>query len=755
MKLHRLNGCAPAPLAHYLKALGILRLVAEQLDTEARGFWQEDQFLLMSNVSEEELVRFFVDGYEPTPIVAPWNKGSGFFAGDRVLEPIETSKADRFDRLRQGIAAAKDLLGALDQADQRVRRIKDESKDKALSKAQRDALKSSDNYKRRLAEAERQFKSLKADLIPNLRLRWRGPHREWMDAALVLDSDGDARFPALLGTGGNDGRLDFTNNFFQRLAELYQFDDPTGCGTPNCEAWVREALFGSPARVMSTGVPVGQFAPGGAGGANAGLGPDANSRLNPADFIFMLEGAVLFTAAPHRRLESNAKSRAAAPFAVGTRSAGYASASPAEDSARGEQWVPLWSTPTTLLELRRLLAEGRAQIGTRNASEPVDLARSVARLGAARGIHAFQRFGYIERNGQSNLAVPLGRFIVPEHASASLVCLDDLAFWLQRLHRRAHDKNAPTRLMLAERRVADAVFAVIQRPKPDSWQALLLALAAIEAIQLTGSGYAAGPIPRLRPDWVRHSDDGTPEFRLAVACALQTGTLDSQHRPTPDRGVRRHWVTLKNGRYLTSGTGGQERLQHGADRVLEGRRGLDDAIALVMRRLIEGAQSEIGRIPLYPVGHVFAPISDVSLLLSGGVDLDRTMALARALMAIPPMVFAKRPQALTRSSGEVPDDAWLALRLATFPLPLPNRISPISLDPAIVRRLDAGDAGTALELALRKLRAAGIRPAIQFGNVPPTTARLWAAALAFPIHPTAAKNIHERLDPRSFKEFAA
>lgn len=752
MKLHHLNGCAPAPLAHYLKALGILRLVAEQLDPDARGFWQEDQFVLLSRVSDTDLVRFFVDRYEPTPVVAPWNKGSGFFAGDRVLQPIEASTASRFTRLREGIAAAKNLLGALDEADQRVRRIKDESKDKGLSKAQREGLKKSEDYKRRLAEAERQFKSLKADLIPNLRLSWRGPHREWMDAALVLDNVGEARFPALLGTGGNDGRLDFTNNFFQRLAELYQFDDPNGAGTPNCEAWLKEALFGSPARVLASDVPVGQFAPGGAGGANAGLGPDAKSRLNPADFILMLEGAVLFTAAPHRRLESNAKSRAAAPFAVGARSAGYASASPTEDSARGEQWVPLWSTPTTLPELRRLLAEGRAQIGSRNANEPVELARSVARLGAARGIHSFQRFGYIERNGQSNLAVPLGRFIVPEHASASLTCLDDLAFWLQRLHRTAHDKNAPARLMLAERRIAAGVFSVVQKPTHSSWQDLLLALAEVEAIQLTGSGYAAGPIPRLRAEWAQHCDDGTVEFRLAVACAVQSGTLDKHGKPIPDEGVRRHWVTLKNGRYLTGGTGGQERLQHGSDRVLQGRRGLDDAIRLVTRRLIEG--SGVGHIPLYSVGHSSASLSDLTSLLSGGVDLDRTMALARALMAISPRELAKRQPAFTRTSDEIPDDAWLAIRLATFPLPLPNRTSPIGSDPAIVRRLESGDASTALELALRKLRAAGIRPAIRFGGAPPHTARLWAAALAFPIHRAAATKIHARLDPQSFKESA-
>jgi CRISPR-associated protein Csx17 len=41
----------------------------------------------------------------------------------------------------------------------------------------------------------------------------------WMDCALVLQETGQS-YPPLLGTGGNDGRLDFTQNFMQRLVDL-------------------------------------------------------------------------------------------------------------------------------------------------------------------------------------------------------------------------------------------------------------------------------------------------------------------------------------------------------------------------------------------------------------------------------------------------------------------------------------------------------------------------------------------------------
>jgi hypothetical protein len=58
MTQHRLSlpGCAPIPLAHYLKALGILRLVAEDRergDPAAAGCWDRDVFILHSRLDRE------------------------------------------------------------------------------------------------------------------------------------------------------------------------------------------------------------------------------------------------------------------------------------------------------------------------------------------------------------------------------------------------------------------------------------------------------------------------------------------------------------------------------------------------------------------------------------------------------------------------------------------------------------------------------------------------------------------------------
>jgi CRISPR-associated protein Csx17 len=785
MNVHNLGGCAPTPLAHYLKALGILRLVAEQADPQARGWWEGERFRLATVLDRDALEAFFLEQYQPTPLVSPWNKGSGFYyQNDPGLTPMESSRAARLNDVRSGIAASRSLLDALTQADDAVRQIKDETKvtkederrlrianslpedpkvkltaeQKKALKRLKDDLKlkkkthgETEDYKKRLAEADRTFKRLKTELLPRIRLFWRGPHREWMDAAMVLGDDGLPLYPALLGTGGNDGRLDFTNNFLQRLNEVFDLSSANGSPRPVARTWFSGALWGAPTAGCQSGSAVGQYLPGMAGGANNANGPTGDSLLNPVDFILMLEGTVLFMAHATRRLGTREQTRAAAPFAVSAQGAGYASAAVSDESARGEQWMPLWSQPLTLAELRRLLAEGRVQIGARAAQEPLDLARAVARLGSARGIAAFQRYGYIERNGQSNLAVPLGRFRVPEHISHQLACLDDLDAWLGRLRRESRTKYAPARLDLVTRRLSDALFAVTQHPdESNRWQSVLSAMADVEEVLRTGTGLRSGPIPRLRPEWVQAADDGSAGFRLALAFALQAASF--RRDGTPLDPIRRHWLPLDGSRFATSGTGSQARIQNNPGVVLAGRKGIADAIALVQRRLVEAGQQGERRLPLAAARRASAHPADLARLLAAEVDLDRTLQLARALMAIDARQWTAKPcPAAPPADGASPDDAWLAVRLTLLPWPLPDGRT-IGADAAIVRRLNSGDASSAVKAALQRLLAAGIKTTVRTAVAPPQTARLWVAALAFPITRYTAADFLRRLDANSLKE---
>ncbi len=746
MYLHELSGCAPAPLAHYLKALGILRLVSEQVDPSARGFWRGERFCLVTTLARDELEAFFLENYAPTPLVSPWLKGSGFYGKtDPGLSPIRNSKALRLSAFRAGIADADGMLAEIQAADSVIRAIKDESKQKNLSLAEREAMRNDPIYRARLAAAERDFKRLKGDLFNPARRNWRGPHSEWMSAALVLDANGEPSYPALLGTGGNDGRLDFTNNFMQQLQALFEVNAVEGVPGVNAKNWLQGALWAGAYDDYQKGAAIGQFSPGAAGGANSSNGCNDDSLVNPFDFVLMFEGAISMRSSATNTMQNRSSSRAAAPFAQSGESAGFISASPKEDSARGEQWMPIWAQPLSYLELRQLLAEGRAQIGKKIAGDPFDFARAVARMGTARGIVSFQRFGYIERNGQANLAVPLGRFVVPERTSQAVRNLDDLEIWLMRLRRVARDKDASTSVKTAVQNLANVALEVAQQPTRASlWQSLLIAAANLEAIQASGTGFSAGPIPKLRAEWIEAANDGSAEFRLALAFAAQAAEFPNNK--APPHPVRAHFQTLKLGRFATSGSMASQRLLPLPQVVVNQRIPVEDCIAIVNRRLIDRNKLGTAGFPLAARRGFSANATDLALLLSGSLDLARTLLLARAFCALN-FSSAKLPVVITSSgSARFPDDAWMIIRLSLLPWPLieGKQIPP---DPAIARRLSAGDAVGAFALARQRLAAHGIHATVRQTSQPPEIARLWAAALAFPISQNTAQRFLKRIDP--------
>src|ERR1700730_13207589 len=108
----RLDGCTLEPLMSYLKALGVLRLVSKQADPQACGAWQDGVFLLETKLDREAMLHFFLREYCPTPIVAPWAGGSGFFGADNrtAVDAIAKSKTERLTSFAAIIAAVRTLL---------------------------------------------------------------------------------------------------------------------------------------------------------------------------------------------------------------------------------------------------------------------------------------------------------------------------------------------------------------------------------------------------------------------------------------------------------------------------------------------------------------------------------------------------------------------------------------------------------------------------------------------------------------------
>jgi len=503
------------------------------------------------------------------------------------------------------------------------------------------------------------------------------------------------------------------------------------------------ALFGKISQPKCIwGQSLGQFVPGG--------------TATPWDFLLAVEGACMIRSAVCSRNTTNNSRWVSSPFYVAPIAYGYASAALLDEvvlkngkplPGRGEQWFPLWSHPILYQEIQQLFTEGRAATRRGRAADGWSMLRAVKSFGVRQGIREFVRFGYQQRNNlATHFAVPLGRFRVLGRRSPILSCLDDLDGWHQRLRRQAGAKSAPTRLQLVERKLSDSLFAAAENPDEAArWQAVLFNLADVEAVLRNGAGFQAGPIPGLRPEWVTAADDGSPEIRLAVAFALQ--------RPS----IRRHWLPLakkRYGRFAVIGSGDQQHLEKQPDVVISGRCGIEDAIAVIGRRLMEIDNRKNRELPLWAGRKVSAHPADLGHLLAGEVDLDRAMSLARALMAINQRLWTQKPCPPSRPKGLIiwPDDAWLAIRLCLLPFPLPSIDRPIPSDPAILRRLESNDPSSAVQLALQRLRAAGIRTTVRVATAPAASSRLWAAALAFPISQVTALSFLNRLDPNRTKE---
>ena len=214
-----LAGCTPEPLMAYLKALGILRVVSEQKDAEARGWWKNEVFWLRSSLDRDALVSFFVDEYRPTPIVAPWAGGSGFFKKDnkQAVNALSESNSQRVRLYTEVIDKVKAII-----------------KEEHISEIPRDDDK---------AHLIRRYRSELPDEVV-----------AWMDAAMVLQKD-KQNFAPLLGTGGNDGRLDFTQNFMQRIVSLGL--QKAEAANSNSYSLFKNSLYATPATLDSASV--GQF----------------------------------------------------------------------------------------------------------------------------------------------------------------------------------------------------------------------------------------------------------------------------------------------------------------------------------------------------------------------------------------------------------------------------------------------------------------------------------------------------------------
>ncbi len=736
-----LAGCAPIPLASYLKALGVFRLVAEQKDKTARGCWRDETFVLDTALTEEELVRFFLDEYRPSPIISPWNGGSGFYFREGKSSEKDPATGKKIKTgVRDEPTAATRIVSSF---------AATKSNDRlALYRA---VISQTQSALRALGWNEVPADDKKRALVMQLRARLPEECLTWLDAAIALAGE-TLGFPPLLGSGGNDGNLDFSSNFMLRLADV--IDPDSGISKASARAPLESALFGGAAPVVGKGA-IGQFAPGAAGGPNAATGFERGTLINSWDYILILEGAVVFAASATRRLGASADPGSLSyPFTVRTTSAvGAAAALSDEGDARGEVWLPLWDRSASLLEIRSLLSEGRATLGRRPAQDGLDFARAVAILGVNRGVTAFQRFGLLQRSGKAYVAAPMSRVRVQYNPRANLLNDLDLGAWLPSFRRFARSANAPARLRSLALRLDEAIFAMTQDASPRAVQRVLVAVG--EAASYLASSPKARdpkegrqrPPPRLSRAWFGAAKDDSGEFRIAAALAglgRAQGTEDhaahagdetdvaaadendivetiegeasadiadrdmsdeEERGPTPPPPFCTHLAPLDEKTWL-------RRFRTWSDRnglTVWGATTLErNLIAVAERRLVFAAQRKVDRGPFD--GRAPADFASVLAFLWRETNDEKIAGLAQGF------AWAEAPSFIpTQPAQPVPLPLAYAVMKPFFaPIADVRAIEGVPQDirlpvpPGLVARLRTGDVGAAMALALQRARASGL-----------------------------------------------
>ena len=636
-----LFGCTAEPLGSYLKALGVWRLVAEQGDAEALGWWERGGwFRLDSKLDAKGLADFFLRKYRPTPILAPWNAGSGFYAKDRKvgIEAIAQSSDARFEVYRRAIEIARAVPEVI--AGKRDAKAEEEQRRTTIQLACRNTL-------------------------PDEAV-------DWLDATVGISSEGTRFFPPILGTGGNDGRLDYTNNFMEHVANLLLREGS------DSQMLLGNALFGDPAAGLEPSA-VGQYDPGRAGGFNQGQEVETKDvPMNPWNFVLTLEGAVAWAAGVYRRQGMRYRSFLCSPFTVRATPVGYGSAA-SDDGAvsRAEVWAPLWDRPAGYREVRTLLREGRASIDGKPARNGLEFAQAASMLGIDRGISGFVRYSLLMRRGKSYIALPAGRFTVSaEPQEADLI--RELSALLGEADWRL--KDAPPWYGGARRQIDESMYECLLRAGVDGLRDAAAATGRWMRLILT-SGRSWFPANPLSARWVAALGD-TVEGRIAAALSGMWQLRVGSFRDHLDR---------TSHRFSWAGRDLPERMT-----------------ATLERRVLTAEAEGVRRNPFG--SRRLARVADAIRFLEGSVDDELIEDLLFALTLVD---WKQVPFSGARSGGQVgiwPVYALLKHLFLTSPISSGDEERFIAADLNVVAALRAGDIQRATRIATSRLENAGLAP---------------------------------------------
>jgi CRISPR-associated protein Csx17 len=373
----QLSGCRHDILGHYLKAIGLLRVLdkcaaPEHRDPDAEGWWNTDDgaFYLRSGKYDttEKLTEFFVKHYWPTPVFSAWNGDSGLDNAGAARLNLQNVWQTANNLSQQVVSAAE--------------RKKPQNADKLLA-----------------SEAFAIYRNTEENMVS-----------EAIDAIsasfIRFNSDND-----LFMSKGLAGRSHILRTYWGYLVDLEKLkkkyiDAKTKLAIASArqrqklneklqlaqDAFVTHLISGkNPVPAKGKGTP---FFPDAIKTYNVGGGwVEENFPFAALDYILAVEGAFAMRGSVSRTLGANTRRFAAFPFVFDSGEDLVDDGNKVKGTA-SSLWLPIWDRPATFAELSSFIADAQARLPKKEVRFSAEFLRALHSQGIDAGFSGWQEFRF-------------------------------------------------------------------------------------------------------------------------------------------------------------------------------------------------------------------------------------------------------------------------------------------------------------------------------------------------------------------------
>jgi CRISPR-associated protein Csx17 len=356
LELH-LKGCRHDILGHYLKAIGLLRVLAKctdqvHRDPDAEGWWDIEQacFCLLSDKypTMEKLAEYFAKHYRPTPLAAGWN-------GDVGLDE-KTAKA-------LGIESERNLAISYSK---RVVTGKLEGKLPQGKLSTRQAFAA-------FRDTSEQFLADCIDAISAPQYSYGGNNPLWLNKATA-------------------GRAHVLRTHWENVSKLEKLRTQKDLAA--FVSLVTSSLKGqSPITKpqMGKGAP---FFSDAIKSYNVGSNwIEEKFPFNALDYVLAVEGAFAMRGTVARTLGANTRKFAAFPFVFDTGDDLVNKDGETKQTAAA-LWLPIWNRRTTFQELASFIGDAQARLPGKEVRFSAEFSRALYSQGVDAGFSGWQEFRF-------------------------------------------------------------------------------------------------------------------------------------------------------------------------------------------------------------------------------------------------------------------------------------------------------------------------------------------------------------------------